>query len=146
MPSGDNKEYGEPFISSLTEKSAVIGGDLFIIEDSEDGYIKKKVQGSCVGSGGTIVSKVAADSPYTALAADGTILCNCTAGVITVNLPTAVGIAGKIYHIKKTDSTASAVTVDPAGAETVDDGATLTISFQNETWTVQSDGTNWRLI
>jgi len=94
------------------------------------------------------VSITSASSPYTVPGNvdDLTILCNCSSGAITANLPTAVGITGRIYNIKKTDSSTNAVTVTPAGAETIDASASVTISFQNETWTVQSDGTNWVLI
>lgn len=93
-----------------------------------------------------VVSKVAADSPYTALATDDVILCNATAGAITVALPTAVGITGRAYTIKKTDSSANAVTIDPNAAETVDGSATKAIVSQNAAYTVMSDGTNWRVV
>lgn len=41
-----------PVISTLTEKTDLHDNDLFIIEDSEDSYAKKKVQSSNVGGGG----------------------------------------------------------------------------------------------
>ncbi len=93
-----------------------------------------------------IVTKAAGDSPYTATASDYTILCNCTAGTITINLPTAVGITGRIYNIKKTDSSTNAVTIDGSGTETIDGAATATISFQYDSYTVQSNGTNWVIV
>ncbi len=93
-----------------------------------------------------VVSKVVGDSPYTVLATDFTILCDCTGGAITVNLPTAVGITGRIYNIKKTDSSVNAVTIDGNGAETIDGAATVTISFQYDSYSVQSNGTNWVIV
>lgn len=94
----------------------------------------------------TVVSKVAGDSPYTATTSDQVILCNATAGAITVNLPTAVGITGRTYHIKKTDSSANAVTIDPNGSETVDGSSTKAINVQYTSYTVVSDGTNWHIV
>jgi len=108
-----------------------------------------KADGTAVIGGAeddTVVTKVAGDSPYTATSSDDTVLCNATAGAITINLPTAVGISGKKYNIKKTDSSANAATIDPNGAETIDLAATVVISGQHDSYTVQSDNANWRII
>ena len=94
----------------------------------------------------TVVTKAAADSPYTATPADDTILCNAVDGVITINLPTAVGIEGKKYNIKKIDSSANVAMIDSDGTEMIDDTSTLTISGQYDSYTVQSDNANWRII
>ena len=94
----------------------------------------------------TVVTKVFADSPYTATSSDDTILCNTASGAITINLPTAVNISGKKYNIKKTDSSANDITVNPDGTETIDDALTLTIAGQYDSYTVQSDNENWRII
>ena len=50
--------------------------------------------------------------------AERVITGNATSGAITVTLPSAVGIAGKRYVIRKSDASANTVTIDPAGAET----------------------------
>ena len=91
----------------------------------------------------SVVTKTAA---YTATAGDDTILCDATSGAITVNLPTAVGISGKKYDIKKIDSTSNSVTIDPDGTETIDGETTIVIIGENDNYTIQSDGTNWRII
>lgn len=77
---------------------------------------------------------------------DGTVLVDCTGGAITTTLPTAVNIPGKVYNIKKIDSTVNAVTIDGNGAETIDGAATQVISFQYDSLTIQSDGANWYII
>ena len=72
---------------------------------------------------------------------------NCTSGTFTVTLPTAVGIAGRIY------------TIVNSGAGTITVGTTSSQTFTNVTATpttltmatlgarqVQSDGANWLLI
>lgn len=82
---------------------------------------------------------------YTITAANSTILANCTGGNITVTLPTADGIGGRSYTIKHI-GTANTVTIDGNGSETIDGSTALTIIFQHDSVTVQSDGTNWQII
>jgi len=79
---------------------------------------------------------------YTA-AYDAVIRCDASAGAFTVSLPTASGIKGKAYLIKKVDSSANAVTIDPYGTETIDGAATITLASQYDSVIVVSDGTNW---
>lgn len=93
-----------------------------------------------------ITTKVAGDSPYTATAADHTILANCAAGAIVVNLPTAAGITGRTYMIKKIDSSSNTLTIDGATTETIDAAATKVVAQQHRALLVQSDGTNWVVI
>lgn len=111
--------------------------------------------GKTVLAGATVVNNAPAtpvtsidntDSPYTATATDHTILGDATGGAITVNLPTAVGIDGRTYTIKKVDASGNAVTVDGDGSETIDGAATNALSTQWDSVTVQSDGANWVII
>lgn len=71
-----------------------------------------------------------------------TILCNATSGNITVSLPTAVG-SQAAFNIKKIDSSANTVIIDPNGAQTIDGESTVTIYDDDDFVQVQSDGTNW---
>lgn len=75
-----------------------------------------------------------------------TVLCDATGGVFTVTLPTAVGISGRIYNIKKIDSTGNVVTVDGTASETIDGSLTKLLNLYNESITIQSNGTNWYII
>jgi len=77
----------------------------------------------------------------TFLTSDYTI--NATTGTYTVNLPTAVGIKGKIYVIK--NSGAGVITLDADGTETIDGALTLTVNA-DDSYTVQSDNSNWVII
>jgi len=88
-----------------------------------------------------IVSKNSGDSPYTA-GEEISIDCDTSSGDITVNLPTAVGISEKVYHILKSDAS-NTVTIDPNGSETISGSSTLTLTFNGEQITIRSDGTNW---
>lgn len=84
-------------------------------------------------------SYVAKTSTYTAASTDCTI--DCTSGTFTINLPTAVGITGKIYNIKNTGT--GTITIDPSGAELVDGGSTITLPIQYMSITIQSTGAGW---
>lgn len=90
-------------------------------------------------SGFTVVSKSATYSE-TATTGERIILCS---GTFTINLPTAVG-----NHAKFTVDlvTAGAVTVDPAGTETIDGSATAVVNTQYASITFVSDGANWVII
>ena len=72
--------------------------------------------------------------------------CNAGFGAFTVTLPTAVGITGRVYVVKKIDSSGNAVTVDADGSETIDGAASYSLAVQWATVTVISNGTNWEII
>lgn len=75
-----------------------------------------------------------------------TVLVN-NAGVITINLPTAVGIEGRIYRIKKISVTAlNNVIIDPFGAQTIDGSLTTTLTTIYQSVSMQSNGANWFII
>jgi hypothetical protein len=97
---------------------------------------------TAAGFSTTIVSKTA---NYTATASDSTIQGDATGGAFTVTLPSAVGISGRIYVVKKVDGSANAVLVASAGG-TIDTLATYSLDFQNEYGMFQSNGTNWLII
>lgn len=69
---------------------------------------------------------------------------NATSGTFTVTLPTAVGIAGKIYVIK--NSGTGTVTIDPSGSETIDSASSCQLKPTNSCVTIQSNGANWIVI
>lgn len=64
----------------------------------------------------------------------------------TITLPPAAGCTGRIYIIKKTDSSANTVTIDGDTAETIDGATTKVISTQYAGYSIQSDGTGWMII
>jgi len=87
-----------------------------------------------------------ADTPYTVLASDYTILVNAVGGAVVVNLPAATG-SGRILNIKKIDASAYTVTVDGNGAETIDGAATYVISAQWVNITIQDGASGaWYII
>jgi hypothetical protein len=83
---------------------------------------------------------------YTATNRDKLVLADATSAALTVTLYSAVGNKGRTIAVKKTDSSANAVTVDGAGSETIDGSATASLSSQWSAKTLQSDGSNWFVI
>lgn len=80
-------------------------------------------------------------SDSTALTIDDWML-NCTGGSYAVNLPTARGIPGRPYVVKK--STAGTITVTPNGVETIDGSANVAVTAGNVVRLLADDtGANW---
>jgi len=83
---------------------------------------------------------------YTASTTTEVILCDATLGPITISLPAASGNSGLQKTIKKTDSTATSVTIDANASETIDGSLTKVIVTQNESFTIICNGSNWFII
>jgi len=77
---------------------------------------------------------------------DYLIIADATGGAITMTLPPAALVPGRIYVFKRINSGANAVIVDPSGAETIDGAATYTLSAQWNSVTIMSNGTAWFII
>ena len=133
-----------------------------------DGVNSKKVDGSDVVNtpAGTIVAtdvQAAIDEldtekekelkAITSLSADITLdSTHYTVGVDAsgaakvITLPAAASNTGRSYNISKRDSSANTVTIDANAAELINDAATVVISTQYDSYTIQSDGTGWWVI
>jgi hypothetical protein len=83
---------------------------------------------------------------YTALQSDDIIRGDATSGAITITLPTAVGNSGEIFHIKKIDSSANAVTIATTSSQTIDGALTQPILTQYQNITVVSNGSGWDIL
>lgn len=88
---------------------------------------------------------ISVGADYTVKDSDNTVLVDAFSGNITITLPTAVGRKGKIFNIKKIDSSANSVIIDP-GTQTIDGNSTYTIGTQYESVTLISDNLNWFII
>ena len=83
---------------------------------------------------------------YTANARDYMIFVNAGQSSITLSLPTAVGIAGRQYIIKRVDGNGqNQVTVDPNGSQTIEGAVTKSIENQNSI-VIVSDNSNWWIV
>jgi hypothetical protein len=74
------------------------------------------------------------------------VTCDATTAAYDVTLPTAVGIAGQVFTIKKTDASVNAVTVRPQAGQIIDAGGSYALTAQWQFVTVVSDGTNWQIV
>jgi hypothetical protein len=83
---------------------------------------------------------------YAVLAQDHTVIINGTVGTETITLPTASGITGRIYVIKRIDANAGTIVIDANGAETIDGSLTESLVNQYDSVTLQSDGSNWFIL
>ena len=73
---------------------------------------------------------------------------DASGGNRTVTFPTASGCTGRIYIVKKIDSSSNTVSIAANGTEAID-GLTSTpkvIAAQNASFTFQSNGTSWDII
>ncbi len=75
-----------------------------------------------------------------------TILCDSSGGTFTVTLPASANAKYQIYEIKKIDTSGIAVLIDGNAAETIDGDTTKSLNMQNESITIQSNGTSWYII
>ena len=62
----------------------------------------------------------------------------------TISLPTAVGVAGRLYNVMRTGT--GLVTIQPGGAETISGDTPLVLTSQWDSVVFVSDGTNWVLL
>lgn len=103
--------------------------------------------GDALASGfrGTVTTQTG--SSYTIAATVTTVLANPSSGTQTLTLPTAVGITGRTYRIKRiTATTGAKVLISTTSSQTID-GITQQELFATGAWIeVVSDGANWRIV
>jgi len=80
------------------------------------------------------------------LGAEGFILCNTSAGNFTLDLPTAVSVAGRVYDIKKDSDVTNTVTLNPSGVEEIDGATSAVLSNAWAHTKIISNGSNWNFI
>lgn len=90
-------------------------------------------------------SDTAQTSNYTALITDEYIRCDASSAAFTVTLYAAASNAGRRLTIIKTDSSSNQVTIDPNASETINGAATFKLNSQNESVTLECNGTNWQI-
>lgn len=85
-------------------------------------------------------------SNYTLLPTDFVILGDCTSSAFTLSLPTASAGVGRIFFLKKIDSSVNILTIQANGAELIDGSNTFLLPSQWQCITVVSSGTAWYII
>lgn len=85
-------------------------------------------------------------TPVTLDRDDRTVDVDASGGNRLVNLPTAASARYHTYKVRKLDASANTVTVDPAGAETINGASTFVLSNQFDAIIFQSNGTTWIIL
>lgn len=85
-----------------------------------------------------------AATPF-ALLDEAYLVCDTTNSAITVNLPAASTVTGRIYWLKNSGAVANNVTIDADGSELIDEVLTVTL-IDKEALTIVSDGSNWHVM
>jgi hypothetical protein len=81
------------------------------------------------------------------VASQGTVLlCDASTKTITVTLPRASSLTGRVIHVKKIDDSVNIVTIVPQGADLIDGDTAITIEDINVTYTFVSSGSNYYII
>ena len=119
--------------------STVESGDLCWYTHDSNG-VKTKVM--TFGGGGLALNVVSYLATGAVQPGEDVIL---TTGTITVTLPDAPTYDGRVVHVKKTDTSATTLTIDTVG-ETIDGDAFKTVTSQYTSLMFVSDGTNWNII
>jgi hypothetical protein len=93
-----------------------------------------------------VLSKTANYTVTTGDGADVLVKCSASGGAFAITLYTAVGNTGNRVTVKKTDSSANAVTINTTSSQTIDGDTSRAISTQWTSLTLVSDGSNWMVI
>lgn len=138
--SGNYKLIGDEELTK-TANSATFEG-IILEKPDVNGFGAATAHSRLHVSGSFATGYVAKTATYTATIADHTI--ECTANTFTVTLPTAVGIAGRIYVIA--NSGAGVITIATTSSQTFVNvpatPTTLSLAAVGAV-TVQSNGANW---
>lgn len=119
----------------------------FEVPEGDRVYVENyPVVGAWLGSG-KVTNITNANSPYIAKYDDWLVICNTSAGSITVTLPTpSASNKGKVYVVKKTASNHSVTINAGEGAVLIDDATSHTTTQKNGYDQVVSDGTQYWIL
>ena len=142
-----------PFIYDDTEPIGHLGYGADELDPDFEGTPRAAIvtDGDIYGNigtiGGLVVSVLTITDDHTLDPdADAVLLANAEGNKITVTLPTAVGIEGRLFWVKKVDSSRNRVTLKGNGVETIDGSNELDIVAQYDAPMVVSNNVNWMLI
>lgn len=140
---GINRDMSDPLFDSIavTGTASLTGASIFLGDSSSDALAISAATQHLASVRYPVTSQ---SGTYTAGVGDYMIRCTSTSNQ-TMNLPTAVGISGRVYIFYKTAATGT-VTIDANGSQTIDGALTQTISTQYGVIRIMSDGANWMII
>jgi hypothetical protein len=94
----------------------------------------------------TRLSTAVKSSNYTATTSDDVILVDASGAPVSITLPVASSAVGKTLFIKKIDSSANAMTIQPNGLEVIDNASNKSTAIPYESLTIVSDSTKWWIL
>ena len=77
---------------------------------------------------------------------DYLIIADATAGAITMTLPTAALVPGRIYAFKRINAGANAVIIDGYASQTIDGNLTHTMTPQWNSLVIMTNGVGWFIL
>lgn len=82
-------------------------------------------------------------SYYTITTSDDTILCNASTSYFNIDLPSSATTLGRVYTIKKIDSSSNGVTLRATGLDTIEGNTSILLKNRWDYYMLQSTGTGW---
>lgn len=127
------------------------GAKLIDLQVSSTSKFTVDSSGNAVASGsitsaGLVKAYVAKTSAYTLTTADEVVAASTSGGAFSLTLPTAVGNTGRVFTIKKTDTSANALTIATTSSQTIDGSTTRILNGQGARIKVVSNGSNWEIL
>lgn len=96
---------------------------------------------------GVFTQQQTVNGVYNATVFDGTLFADTSGGVVTVNLPTAVNLAGRIFIVTDIgNAAANNVTIAPQVGETISGSGSVTMTSNYQSIMVQSNGSDWFIV
>ena len=146
--SGPNIEFEEKSAAALENATSATRKRLVL--DTDGTFKTKSDTGVIAPLAGVIVRVhnavvVFGASPYAA-SINETVKVDPSGGAITIDLPTAAGLAGQLIRVKNVTTVVTPITVDAFGSETIDGSLTFVMSSPGEDLAVESDGVNWMIM
>lgn len=139
----DVKTEADLISAGATKSSLIRDTQIYVSASSINKTLDDAIVDGDIGGGG-IVAVSSKTANYTIVNTDGLILVNATSGGFTITLPTAVGITGKKFQVKRMDQTLTEiVTLATTSSQTIDGVTTKKLCTQYEEFTVISDGSDW---
>ncbi len=152
--------WRQVLLEVVQDASPQLGGDLDVngheITSSSNGDVVIQPDGTGkvgIGSagpsslltvGGAIATPITTKSSnYTLTEADSAVIGNSVSSAIILTLPTAVGIAGRQYLIKRGYTSSFNVTVAAASGETIDGNSSIALNSSSPSAILISDGSDW---
>lgn len=123
---------------------SISSSEVISIKDNQRTGFNTTTPNSTVDVNGSFSAAIlSGDTDYTATTSDHTLLGDASNGSFTFTLPSPSSVEGRIYNIKKIDSTGNAVNINVEDGSNIDGDTTQSITTQYNSIPVQAFGGKW---